>query len=152
MYHVRFGHGIDIGHVIDMNAVDNATGAFDDNLLVLCRLHNSNEGLRIGSRPKHDISWIFSAARSKDADGTRLVGKVVDGVNELIANRDFKAIDRALDSVPAENRSKHVLITLARTTYPVRTKLGRWQSYVSKVRSEFERRGLDYPRLLRGLI
>lgn len=101
---------------------------------------------------KSDASWIFSAAMSTDANGASMVGKVIDGVNELIAARDFKGIDRALARVPTGNTSKHVLIALARATFPVRTKLSTWHTFVHEVQKGLANRGLDHTRLLKGLI
>ena len=102
---------------------------------------------------KSDISWIFLAALSTEANGATMVGKVIDGVNALIKARDFKGIDRALRTVPAgENSSRHVLIALARSTFPVRTKLTSWTRFVRLVESCFADRGLDHARLLKGLL
>ena len=97
-----------------------------------------------------NASWIFSAHNSTDDNSQSLVGKTIDGVNELIGQGQFSVLNLALDGCP-ETAGRYVLLTLARACYPVRSRLVSWQSFLRKVESEFIRRGLDSATLLKGL-
>ena len=101
---------------------------------------------------KIDARWIFEALRSGDPDGRELIAQTIDGVNALIAKREFRFLDRVFVIIPPSTASRHVLLALLRASAPVRSKLTYWQTYVTKVRDAFDHRGLDSARLLRGLV
>lgn len=118
-----------------------------------CSFPTRNESFLSDEEPSADIRWIFEVAASTEENGASFVGMVIDGVNTLISNGDFKSIDRALESMPVgENASRHVLVTMARATFPVRSKLTAWQGFVRSVSNSFAARGIDHARLLKGLI
>lgn len=99
-----------------------------------------------------DLSWVFEALHSDEDSGPQLIGQTIDGVNQIIASRDFRLLDRVLEIFLAELASTHVLLTLARSTYPVRPKLNGWKPFTLGLKGVFDDRGLDAVRLLKGLI
>lgn len=113
--------------------------------------HHSAANFAIPSLQRSEISWLFSAAASTDVSGSQLVGKVIDGVNHLIRDKNFRTLDMALEAVP-KRASKHVLVALARSSFPVRTKLVGWQSFIHELKHAFDARQLDGAKLLNGMI
>ena len=99
-----------------------------------------------------DITWVFFALRSSDETGSRWLSETIDGVNQLIALGEFRHLDRALEAVKTETASRQILLGLARSTYPVRSKLNYWKHFLFDVHKTFRVRGLDAGRLLKGLI
>ncbi|WP_162888000.1 hypothetical protein [Sphingomonas mesophila] len=98
-----------------------------------------------------DLRWFYAACHSNDASGVQALGTVIDGVNMLINLRAFRLLDSALRDLDAATTSKHVLLGIARATYPARSKLSGWKTFIAKVDEAFRQRGLDSARLLRGL-
>src|SRR6266705_233752 len=47
--------------------------------------------------PEFDARWVFNALRSTDADGIEHLGATIDGVNRLIALREFRFLDRIFE-------------------------------------------------------
>lgn len=103
-------------------------------------------------KPEVDLTWAFSAARSTDANGLSVLDATIDGVNQLIASREYRFLDRVLDLIPTDKASRHVVLALARSSFPVRSKLTKWQKFVRNARTSFAVRGLDADRLLKGLL
>ncbi|MGU3468077.1 hypothetical protein ACLBXO_24810 [Methylobacterium sp. C33D] len=99
-----------------------------------------------------DITWIFLALRSSDATGSRWLGEVIDGVNHLISNEEFRHLDRALETIKVDAASRQILLGLARSTYPVRSRLNYWKTYIIDVHNNFLKRGLEADVLLKGLV
>lgn len=100
---------------------------------------------------KIDLGWLFEALHSTDASGVSMLGVVVDGVNTLIGAQEFRLLDKALSGINVDTVSKHVLLGLARSTFPVRTALSEWKTFLKRVDEAFSRRELDSARLLKGL-
>ena len=73
-------------------------------------------------------------------------------MNRFIAAGDYKFLNRVFSQVPVHTASRHILLALARTTFPVRTKLSGWKPFVDQIRLAFDNRSLDSARLLKGLI
>lgn len=95
---------------------------------------------------------MFDAFRSTDETGSSVLSAVIDGVNTLIAENEFSLLDSALNDIDVETASKHVLLGLARATYPARTRLAAWKDFVNRVDQAFRHRELDSDRLLKGLL
>lgn len=98
------------------------------------------------------MDWVFRIVDSSDDEGLGLIGPTVDGINDLIGKGDFSYIDRILVAVPVDTASRHVLLTLARSTFPVRQKLSGWKPFVTSLRGAFIARGLNADKLLKGLV
>lgn len=112
-----------------------------------------SEGQEFGeSSISIDLGWMFKALRSTNDTGIGVIASVVDGVNTLIAAGEFRLLDKALTNINVATASKHVLLGLARSTFPVRTKLTAWRSFVNGVDEAFHQRNLDSARLLKGLL
>jgi len=115
-------------------------------------------GTRASAKPsppaisKHDFGWVFDAARSTDVNGASKLPFVIDGVNSLIASKSFGMLDRVIQVIPVETASRHILLGIARATFPVRSKLNAWQQFVLQVKDEFANRGLNADGLLKGLL
>lgn len=101
---------------------------------------------------QNDARWIFKAIASSDIDGAQLIPDVIDGVNRLIAKRQYLYLDRVFDVIPPSTAGRHVLLALLRASAPVSSKLSGWKNFVHKVEESFKSRGLDSGRLLRGLL
>lgn len=110
-----------------------------------------DNGLADDTQTRIDLGWLFEALHSTDESGVKVLGVVVDGVNDLVRSRAFRLLDQALSDINVDTASKHVLLGLARSTYPVRTKLTEWKTFVIRVDEAFRRRELDSDRLLKGL-
>lgn len=87
-----------------------------------------------------------------DESGPAELETVIDGVNALIEQRDYAAIDRAIKQMPKSGTNRFVLVGLARATFPVRTKLNAWRAFILRCRANFASRGLDANQLLKGLL
>jgi hypothetical protein len=98
-----------------------------------------------------DSAWVFSVLNSTDADGADPLDETLDGVNSLIAKRDFSFLDRILRLVPSDATNRYALLALARATFPVRSKLAYWQFFISNCHAVFKKRGLPADQLLKGL-
>ena len=96
--------------------------------------------------------WVFDAIFSRDDTGVMVLGDTIDGLNRLIARGDFDYIDRVLSAIPTTTASRHILLAIARATFPIRQKLARWKPFVLSVKDAFISRGLDADRMLKGLI
>ncbi|PKA44040.1 hypothetical protein CWR43_06965 [Rhizobium sullae] len=99
-----------------------------------------------------DASWIFKAIRSNDATGRAQIGAVIDGINALIGSENYSLLDKVFQAIPTRTAGRHVLLSLVRATAPIRTRLLGWQPFVLEVKKEFDERGLESDRLLKGLI
>lgn len=101
---------------------------------------------------KVDTRWVFDIINSTDANGAALIDTTIIGINRLIAAHSFDYLNSVLDAVPTQTAGRHVLLALARATYPVSAYLARWRPFTFSVRDAFVHRGLDAGKLLRGLI
>ena len=99
-----------------------------------------------------DSRWMFEAIASDDANGRERLVSTIQGVNTLIALEAYARLDAFFDSIPATTASRHLLLAVARSSFPVRIKLSRWQPFVLRVRDAFVNRGLDAEGLLKGLL
>ena len=99
-----------------------------------------------------DVGWMFDALRSTDDSGPSALTAVIDGVNNLIADSEYDLLNSTLTGINVDTASKHVLLALARSTYPARTRLATWKDFVNRVDEAFRRRELDSDRLLKGLL
>lgn len=99
-----------------------------------------------------DSRWMFDAIASDDANGRARLVPTIQGINSLIALEAYSRLDAFFDSIPASTASRHLLLAVARSSFPVRIKLSRWQPFVLRVRDAFEARGLDAAALLKGLL
>lgn len=99
-----------------------------------------------------DAKWIFEARNSTDEDGISKLTSTIDGVNHLISIQEYKFLDQVFAVIPPSTASRHVLLALVRSTFPVRSRLSTWQHFVLKVKSAFDDRDLDSAKLLKGLI
>lgn len=99
-----------------------------------------------------DAKWIFEARNSTDEDGISKLTSTIDGVNHLISIQEYKFLDQVFAVIPPSTASRHVLLALVRSTFPVRSRLSAWQHFVLKVKSAFDDRDLDSAKLLKGLI
>lgn len=97
-----------------------------------------------------DASWMFQVVRSTDAQGETPLEATIDGVHELIRRGEFGVLDRVLKNVP-ESANRFALLGLARSTFPIRSKLAHWRSFVVKCKRALDKRGLDGEKLLKGL-
>ncbi|MBY0612133.1 MAG: hypothetical protein K2P80_08105 [Beijerinckiaceae bacterium] len=98
-----------------------------------------------------DVSWIFNSITADAQSATEVVTSTIDSVNKLIAAREFDLLGRAIAAVDVGNAGRHMLLALARASYPVRSKISNWSSYIEKINCRFIELGLDADRLLRGL-
>lgn len=101
---------------------------------------------------QEDEAWVFEAMRANDAEGPKYLEAVVDGINRQIAKRSFRLLDRILANADTSGMSRHILLALARGTYPVRSKLASWKPFLDATAHAFEQRGLDATKLLAGLM
>ena len=102
-------------------------------------------------RAQNDTRWMFFVINSIDSDGPAPLDATLDGINTLIGKRDFVLLNRFLRIVPTDSANRYALLGLARATFPVRTKLKDWQSFVENCYVAFNARGLDAAKLLKGL-
>ena len=112
--------------------------------LVLCHCEKGNDSEPI------DATWIFQAYGSSDSMGSEHLAPTIDGVNALIRVEAFERLDKVLLDCPS-SAGRHVLLGLARATFPVRSRLTSWSAFVRKVETAFVERDLDAKSLLRGL-
>jgi len=97
-----------------------------------------------------DASWIFRAHCSDDRNGQQLLSQTIVGINSLIQKGQFTVLNQVIDNCPM-SAGKHILLAFARASFPVRTRLTSWQSFIRKLEKEFETRGLNASTLLSGL-
>lgn len=103
-----------------------------------------------GIGDEFDSSWAFRAVNSSDAQGDGPLEAAIDGVHDLIGRGEFGFLDRVLRQMP-ENANRFALLGIARSTFPVRSKLASWRLYIAKCRAGLAGRGLDAEKLLKGL-
>lgn len=99
-----------------------------------------------------DEAWVFDAMKANDTDGPKYLEAVVDGINRQIGKRAYRLINQILADANPSEMSRHILLALARGTFPVRSKLSNWKPFVVATAESFEGRGLDSERLLAGLL
>jgi hypothetical protein len=76
---------------------------------------------------------------------------VISAINGVLKARAFNLLDAIFDAVDASKTDPTVLIAFLRTSFAVRMKLSSWQPLLKRAAAEFQQRGLDGERLLRGL-
>jgi hypothetical protein len=101
---------------------------------------------------KIDLSWIELAEQPASGTPSADLVTVIDGINVLLKQGRFFLIDKIFRSLSLEAMEPRMMLAFARTTFPVRTKLDEWRSFVSSVANELDKRGLDSQSLLRGLV
>ena len=95
---------------------------------------------------------MFEAISSKDSNGRERLVPTIQGVNRLIALKSYARLDAFLVALPENTASRHLLLAVARSSFPVRGKLDLWGDFVDRVHDAFIRRGLDAEGLLKGLL
>jgi hypothetical protein len=99
-----------------------------------------------------DISWLFKAiACGRDECSKEVLTALISGLSELLLNRSFDVVDLVLRSVVNFPLSPEAQLAIARTSFAARRNLREWTGYVSAMKDEFRKRGLDVNRLAQGL-
>ncbi|MYM64126.1 hypothetical protein [Pseudomaricurvus sp. HS19] len=91
--------------------------------------------------------YLDAARATKAAD----IYPLVSGVKGLFSKKAYKDVDDILLSAPLGKFSVLSLLTLVRTTYPAKSKLGNWSACLERVRALLKEKGEDPAKLLRGL-
>lgn len=76
---------------------------------------------------------------------------VIDQINQVSKARRFALLELVLKQTDVTTLDPVVLVTILRTTFPVRNLLPSWNQFLQRARSELEHRGLNVLQLLRGL-
>ena len=100
------------------------------------------------------LDWYFDAL-SQNEGGQLSVAKLsayIRGINSIIYQQQYATLEKVLHDATARNASSHVLLAFARATYPVRSKVRGWKTFLTRVVSALERSGKDSGRLLKGMI
>lgn len=72
-------------------------------------------------------------------------------INSFISDRSFGMIDEMLTE-SIEDLSAERIVTRARATFPIRSRLIEWTDYVIRADVELTERGMNSKRLLKGLL
>ena len=115
---------------------------------------NTKWALYVYDSQSSDLKWYFMAMQSGGDEEIRTgaMGDVIDGINELIATRQFSVLSKLLESLDLSQVSTSVLLTFVRASFPIREYIDGWRAFVSSVSDEITRKGLDGEELLRGTI
>jgi hypothetical protein len=101
----------------------------------------------------NNLAWFFKA---HDGDISRSTSDelvaVINGFNVLLKQRQFQAIDQVFRTAKLSQLSPEKMVALARITFPVRTLLNEWQSFVRRAHQELQSRHLDATIILKGLV
>lgn len=104
--------------------------------------------------PRVDVTWFTrvienSTERMKSSD----LIPVIEGMTELLEANYFDEVDCLLKSCTVQELAPEMLVTMLRTTFPLRgNKLQYWFRLLKWTRVELDRRNLDSKKILRGLV
>jgi hypothetical protein len=142
----HFGVGIAAGGIFKENQYGNTYYV----------IRESNSARHVCTQESDPISldWYFDAL-SKNEDEQLSVAKLSDyikGINSIIREEQYATLEKILHDATAKNAPSHVLLAFTRATYPVRTRIKGWKTFLASVVSKLERSGKDSGRLLKGMI
>lgn len=98
-----------------------------------------------------DVTWINVAHGGSDAPTTEKLGEVINGLTSALKAQRLDVIDYVLRMADVERMSMEAMIAFLRVPFVVRDRLGEWRGFLRRAKAEAHRRGLDDPRLFRGL-
>jgi hypothetical protein len=97
--------------------------------------------------------WIQTVLRDgRQSTSTASFMKLVDALEDALAQSDFETIDKVLIHLDYSQISPEAMVALLRTTYQARSSLQAWSAAVQKIKDELNRRGVDGQRVLAGLL
>lgn len=144
---------------------EHGTGHLDpvsmDPLLVskCVRVVRGKEGARntvvsLDAGPSLDWSWFEKAMQPAAGPlAPAAIVPIIAGLTDMLKANYFDEVDRLLKSFKVRNAAPEMMVALLRTTFPLRRRpLRHWGELLREVRSELERRHLDAPKVLRGLV
>jgi hypothetical protein len=100
-----------------------------------------------------DLTWLFEAfaAGREHRPSTAELATFIGGVNALIRDGHYRIIENifrsSLKSAPSQ-----CLLALARATFPVRTRLSGWKTFLDMTTDLLSERGKDVAVLLKGML
>lgn len=90
-----------------------------------------------------DQAWFKVAHATRGPLSLEQVGRIFDGLNELLHDYRFRMIDEAFESSRLPQMSVDAIVVFARTTYPARNRISRWRDFVDRAQRELADRGED---------
>jgi hypothetical protein len=102
---------------------------------------------------RHSLAWFGDAISATNVRTPAELVPVVRGVSELINAGSIKLLDELLDHI-RQHPSRvdtSVLVSLLRSSAPVRGQLVHWRGLVATAREVLSDRQLDVGRILNGL-
>lgn len=96
-----------------------------------------------------DLSWLSAAP--KDAASPESLRTLYKGLQQCLRTLDYGVINGIFEAVEVKVFPAETLVALLRYSFAAHKKLNGWNAFLSKVREEFDRRGLDTRTLLTGL-
>jgi hypothetical protein len=97
----------------------------------------------------------FFLQRAKDLDESGNVDKALDlvyaSVDQMLRSSRFANVDSLLSTVPIENYSTDILLTLLTVTYPAKHRIPSRAGFFQSTRNILQQRGEDVDTLLVGL-
>lgn len=81
----------------------------------------------------------------------RQIGDVISNTSNLAHAGKWEELDNLLVTLDM-SQSTVLLLSWARSTYPMRTKCPNWQDTIFRIKEEFDSRGENSELLLKGLL
>lgn len=94
--------------------------------------------------------WLSLAHGREDSLTLAELGNVVDGITRDLYAKNFRSIDRALESANPSQMSADAIVAVARVTYSAKESLGHWSTFVRRSKQVLLDRGQS-EKMLAGL-
>lgn len=99
------------------------------------------------------IPWLKTFYENAlNADKAKDIYPVVSGIKDLFASKEYGKVNDILLSMELDKLSYTAMVTFVATSFPARHKLSSWTSSVEKIKNILINDGLDYQKILKGLI
>lgn len=102
--------------------------------------------------PKIASKWmtILLKSHGDEVASPFEIRAVILGLQALVEHSQFDDLNELIATVPIEQINLTQIITVARTLFPVRSKLSGWDNFIKKCREELTSRGKDGSSFLVG--
>jgi hypothetical protein len=94
--------------------------------------------------------WVSIACSSEVSLTLAQIEILIDGLTQTLNDGKFDELDKELSSLDPNGLSIDAVVALSRVTYPARTKLREWSSFVRRATDALKARGAE--RAMLGLI
>jgi hypothetical protein len=94
--------------------------------------------------------WVSIARSSETSLTYTQIELLIDGLTQVLNDGKFDELDKELSSLDPNGLCVDAVVALSRVTYPARTKLPEWSSFVKRATNALKARGAE--RAMLGLI